>query len=101
MSPTRTPRAALAVCPFERILARSHAFFAKVRVLKNRAAHSHASILTPSMVLFSYESGAQDPCMRSNSPFGCPAQETHSQRPDPTRSFEPCKYPPKSWWTHV
>jgi hypothetical protein len=54
MSPTRTSRAALATCPLERILPNSQARLAKVRVLKNRAVHSHKSIRTPVIGLFSY-----------------------------------------------
>src|SRR5207302_3553040 len=44
MSLMRTSRAAFATCPFDRILPKSQLFLAKVRVLKNRAAHSQASI---------------------------------------------------------
>jgi hypothetical protein len=49
MSLTRTSRAAFATCPFDKILPKSQPFFASVRVLKNRAAHSQASIRIPIM----------------------------------------------------
>src|SRR5579864_5633828 len=49
VSPTRTSRAALATCAFDRIRPKSQLFFASVRVLKKRAAHSQASILIPLM----------------------------------------------------
>src|SRR4051794_41682310 len=54
MSPGRTSREALDVCPFASILPRSHAREASERVLKNRAAHNHLSILTRSTIPLSY-----------------------------------------------
>src|SRR5215469_7651638 len=57
MSPTRTSRAAFATCPFDTIRFKSQFFLANVRVLKNRAAQSHASILTPVMGIFSHARG--------------------------------------------
>ena len=43
----RTSREALASCPLDAILPSSHARAASERLLKNRAAQSHLSILTP------------------------------------------------------
>src|ERR1039458_8282153 len=54
-SPTRTSRAAFAICPLDKILPSSQARFASGRVLKNLAAHSQMSIRTPVMNLFSYK----------------------------------------------
>src|SRR5271157_4056051 len=50
---------ALARCPLDSTLPRSHARRASVRVLKNRAAHSHLSILTP--VIISYNIRDEEP----------------------------------------
>src|ERR1035441_6777512 len=47
MSPARTSRAGLAVCPLDSIRPSSQARDASDRVLKNRAAQSHLSILMP------------------------------------------------------
>ena len=55
MSPIRTSRDALALCPWERIRPSSHARLASVRVLKKRAAHSQISILTPVTFSLSYK----------------------------------------------
>jgi len=49
-SPARTSRAALARCPLHSSCRCPHARRASVRVLKNRAAHSHLSILTPVII---------------------------------------------------
>jgi hypothetical protein len=54
-SPTRTSRAAFAICPLDKILPNSQARFASGRVLKNLAAHNQMSIRTPVMNLFSYK----------------------------------------------
>jgi hypothetical protein len=54
------PRAAFARCPLASIQPSSHARAASVRVLKDRTAHSHLSILTPvivPLVPFSYRRG--------------------------------------------
>src|ERR1022692_4714190 len=53
-SPARISRAGLAGCPLASILPSSHARAASERVLKNRAAQSHLSILTPVMISLSY-----------------------------------------------
>src|ERR1017187_640487 len=59
MSPARTSREALAGCPLDPILPSSHACAASARVLKNRAAQSHLSILTRVIIPFSYQGGAR------------------------------------------
>src|SRR5436305_8604314 len=46
MSPGRTSREGFTGCPLHSTLPNSHAFDASARVLKNRAAQSHLSILT-------------------------------------------------------
>src|SRR6185436_6530946 len=56
MSPMRTSREALAGCPLHSILPDSHARAASERVLKNRAAQSHLSILRD-IIPFSYQGG--------------------------------------------
>src|SRR5207245_857131 len=53
-SPTRTSREALACCPLDTILPSSQARRASARVLKNRAAQSHLSVLRRAMIPFSY-----------------------------------------------
>ena len=50
-------RAALAPCPLDRILPSSHARAASARVLTNRAAQSHLSILTRVKIPLSYQGG--------------------------------------------
>ena len=51
-SPTRTSRAAFAVCPLLVIRPRPQARAANARVLKNRAAHSHLSVRKESTLHF-------------------------------------------------
>ena len=60
MSFTWTSRAGLANCPLDRILPSSHARADKARVLKNLAAHSHLSILTPVINPFCYKLGSSN-----------------------------------------
>ena len=50
-SPTRTSRAGFAGRPLEVIRPNSHECVARVRVLKNRAAHNHLSMRIPPFLL--------------------------------------------------
>lgn len=70
-SPAFTSRAAFAVTPFDSTRPSSHAFTASARVLKNRAAHSHLSILTPLIPLLSRDRVGYNPAMRRTLPLLC------------------------------